>query len=1069
MGPFFVIKISNVVFNRPQVNDWDDMTILKFLPFICCISSDSSGSFDFDDGDQTLEDLCLLESEDPKLLKLMIHPFQLLQNKPIILILSFFPKHLQSFYQQLFLVNNPSVLPFPHLLIEFLYHAKNFQPYTLRFSILLTILLPIFKEHKMENFLLAFIKQCRDDEKEYLKRFNKKISCKTYTKILLKHPVDYISSHRTIKDAIEEERRRISMALNTTDGSSELYASSICLARLIQVLDKETEISVEVMIEEALIAAEKIEKPLWKLDALLIINGCPNTTCFQSRDRDLILELENFLTNSSTIFLGSMALIIRCLLNSERTFQPERLFDKIFQQLQFQFENEQQTICEAFVQFPSLYLRVCHFIRHKTKWINDDDFNIFNRIFRLHSTECATVLFTENSSFDLYKILLANMYLAELSVDVIKLENWLTNTTHSRQSYLTISELGNTCLHALKQEKSLVSTEIISNLSIYFAYFAESSISPTVADYAHLQALEYALANKKLQDVQSAKDFVLQWLSYENHSFLYHCAYMAAELLALSSMQSSEIIEKCCAILVSQEHCPYPGVTLRIIRHWQESDEKFFEILLKYLIKEDYTECLPVHLYDELHEEIHLKSAQEFQLLIDAERKKYKKTTDKKNGSISRWSLVELVRTWPTAALQYFLDVLSLLTTVTDYPFLTWLLEHMPIEIISQSTKNKRFCQYLLNTLDNEGIPVSLKLIIIQRLFYYQEDDDVRMTLWKIIRRNHKNKNKDDELLTIVCLRSLYWKRQVDLNEEELHELQLLHKCSSLSNELQQTILIGLYMRISREPEYYDVLEVYLCYMININDDSVTILDEENQEHIEQKAVDWILRYRSILLNRFVEDLCKRLNLLTTDLYAYIYVANLIGNKIREQFCDVIRESTMGENTFKSSLHLACQTKLTENNEHISHCIQVYAYFYEFTYDYASMLLKLKDNDLSRKLFHSISQYQIDRDAIDFLLNTLNSKSSSHCQRFSAGQLLFRLEEAGYISIVEIQETVISAIENYGSENNQSDYDLKRLLFNRMLHDLYDFEQNPKMLHSSIASLKLSPCTAAPAIVFASS
>lgn len=383
-----MIKISDDVFNRHQINDWDEMTMLHFLPFISYISSDCSRSFDFDD-DQILEDLRLLENEDPELLKEMIHPFQLLQSRPVILILSFFPKHLQSLYQQLFLINNPSALPFPHLLIEFLYNAREFEPYTLRFCILLTILLPTFKSHKMENFLLTFIKQCHTN-KEYLKRFNKKASCKIFVKILLKSPANYISSQTTIEEAIEEERRRISIAANSTDGSSQLYASSICLARLTQVLGKETEIPVEAMIEEALVTAKKIKNPLWRLDALLVISGCPDTTRFESSD--LILELEDLLTtsNNSTSFLGLIALIVRCLFNSESTFQPKRLFDRIFEQLHLQSENDQQTICETLAQFSSLHLRVCHFIRCKTDWINGDSFEVLNRIFRLHSSKYAT-------------------------------------------------------------------------------------------------------------------------------------------------------------------------------------------------------------------------------------------------------------------------------------------------------------------------------------------------------------------------------------------------------------------------------------------------------------------------------------------------------------------------------------------------------------------------------------------------------------------------------------------------------------------------------------------------------
>lgn len=1064
-----MIKISDTVFNRHQINDWDEMTMLQFLPFVSYISLDASRSFDFED-DEILEDLRLLENEDPKLLKKMMHPFQLLESKPLILILSFFPKHLQSLYQQLFLANNPSVLLFPHLLIEFLYYAREFAPCTLRFCILLTILLPTFKRHKMENLLLTFIEQCHTN-KEYLKRFNKKASCKAFTKILLASPANYVSSQTTIEDAIEEERRRMSIAANSVDSSSQLYTSSICLAYLIQVLDKETKTPVEAMVEEVLTTAKKIENPLWRLDALLVISRCSDATRFESRD--LILELEDLLTtsNNSTSFLGLIALIVRCLSTSKNTFQPKRLFDKIFEQLHLQSENDQQTICETLAQFPLLHVRIHHFIRYKTDWINGDDFEIFNRIFRLHSSKYVTTFFTDNPSLYSYETLLANMYLAELSVDLIKLENWLIQTTPSNQSCMAISELGKTCLHALQRDRSLVSTEIISNLSTYFAYFAESSISPTDEDQEQLQSLECALARRELEDVEAINDFVRKWLHYKTHPFLYHCAHMAAELVALSGIQSSDIIEECCAILISKEYRPCPEVAGRIIRHWQDFDVKFFRIILRYLIREDYAECLPSQLHSELHESLIVESFEEFELLIDAERQKHQTTTENENTSISRWSLFHLIGTWPTDALQYFIDVLLPLKTVTDYPLLTWLLEHIPTKIISESTENERFCEYLLSILNDECICISLKLIVVQHLSYYREDNRVRVILWDIVRKNSKTQTADDDHVTIACLRSLYWKRQVDLEEVELEELKLLCKCSSLSNKVHQAVLTGLYMHIIRESKSYDVFEVYLCYMNNIGDDNDNTFDddEQDQDGIAQRASDWIICHRSTLLGRFIEDLCKHLNPLLTDLYAYICVADLIGSKIKETLCDAIGESTMGENFFKSSLHLACHTKLTKNNEHIGHCIQVYAYFYEFTCDYASMLLKLKDDCLSRKLFRSISKFKIDREAIDSLLNTIHSTSSSDCERFCAGQFLLKLEEPGYVSIVEIQETIISAIEKYGVENNQSHYDLKRLLFERMSHDLYDPEEHPHTSLYSVAELQVTPSTAAPAIILESS
>jgi hypothetical protein len=658
-----MIAVLDSAFKRPDVNHWDEKTVLQFLPFVCYIPPRSGESSEFSD-DSTWEDICTLEHGDLKLLKQMTHPFQMFTNKPYLLTLAFFPKPLQSLYRQLFSVNVPSFLPFPHLLIEFLFHANKLESYTLRFCILITILLPVFQEYKMENLLLAFMKKC-DGDKQYLKRISKKSFCQPFTKILLKKQSNSISSQSTIEDAIEEECRRISMASNNMiKNSNQLYASSICLARLTQVLDKETKVSITTMIDEALIAAKNIENPLWRLDALLAISGAPDTTRFESSH--FISELENALVSSPS-FLGSVALIIRCLLNSERKFKPERLFDKIFELLHLQSEDEQEVICEALAYFPFLQLRVYHFINCKTRWTKTDHFHVFNRIFQLHSsTFAATFLVTNPSSF-LHKTLSASMYLAELSIDIIKLEERLVEKMHAGN---TPQQLAKKCLHALHQSQSFLSTETVSSLSTYFVYYEGSSTSFTNEDHNQLQTLEHALLYKRLEDVESASHFVLKWLNYDHHPFLFHCAHMGAVLLAQSGIRSPEIIQKCCKILISEEYCHCPEQARVITNNWGEFDKNLFEILLGYFIREDYAEYLSINLCKDLNKQLVVRSSQELKLLFDAERQKHQMTIGKQNGSTSQWSLFDLITTWPENAPQYFMNVLSLLKDDTEYSFL---------------------------------------------------------------------------------------------------------------------------------------------------------------------------------------------------------------------------------------------------------------------------------------------------------------------------------------------------------------------------------------------------------------
>jgi hypothetical protein len=357
-------------------------------------------------------------------------------------------------------------------------------------------------------------------------------------------------------------------------------------------------------------------------------------------------------------------------------------------------------------------------------------------------------------------------------------------------------------------------------------------------------------------------------------------------------------------------------------------------------------------------------------------------------------------------------------------------------------------------------------MVIIHLLISYQEDEGVRRALWDIILGNNNKQMKDYDLVAISCLQSLYCGREIDLNEEELNQLDLLRKSSLSSYELQQAALTGSYMHIIKQPRYYCVFEVYCSYMKNIGDENNDIFNDQQRDKIVEKASDWIISHRSVLLTRFVEELCKCLKPFHKDFYSYICVADLLCGKIREEFCDTIRQSVVGEDRFKDYLCAACRTNLTDNNGHIIHCVQVYACFQEFTCDYASMLLKVTDDDLSRRLSSTIQLLTIDRDAIDYLFDIVNSISSSNYERFRAAQVLFNLTKYDYVSIVEIQEAIVSAIEKFGLEDDQSDCDLKWLLAQNILDDLSDLERFPKTFQRPVASLTATPCLAAPAIVF---
>jgi hypothetical protein len=136
-------------------------------------------------------------------------------------------------------------------------------------------------------------------------------------------------------------------------------------------------------------------------------------------------------------------------------------------------------------------------------------------------------------------------------------------------------------------------------------------------------------------------------------------------------------------------------------------------------------------------------------------------------------------------------------------------------------------------------------------------------------------------------------------------------------------------------------------------------------------------------------------------------------------------------------------------------CFNLYSRFKEITNQYVSMLMALAlEDNLEVKpeysiLISGISHMQTldDREVVEQqLLSAM--KSISLCQRIYAAKVLYRLAITDQLSIIEVQQTLIAAIEDPWSHQKslnrlskgQLDYELKLLL----RHLLFTKDPNPQ-------------------------
>ncbi|CAF3295465.1 unnamed protein product [Rotaria sp. Silwood2] len=242
-----------------NVADWNEDAIVRRLAFVCCISLSRYVI-------ETEE----LEGGDIHLLQRGIHPFQLLQHKPVTLLLAYVPVPVRHLYMELFAqkqlcFNETSPLTFFHLLIESLRPILMIDWPCIRLYILISILSPIISQYRMENLVRFITTESFLDRSRwrFIKSLKNTFSRSFTSNILIVE--DYDAEKNIWELAAKEEQRRIDNAQSDLG----LYAACCCLAKVTRRY--EYSMSSEETLEKLWTIVQTIKQHIWRVDAAIDI------------------------------------------------------------------------------------------------------------------------------------------------------------------------------------------------------------------------------------------------------------------------------------------------------------------------------------------------------------------------------------------------------------------------------------------------------------------------------------------------------------------------------------------------------------------------------------------------------------------------------------------------------------------------------------------------------------------------------------------------------------------------------------------------------------------------------
>ncbi|CAF4543978.1 unnamed protein product [Rotaria socialis] len=1016
----FNIKMPSFINLRNIVN-WNDSVIVQRLAFVCCVSL-SRYSIETEE----------VEAEDIHLLKLGIHPFQLLQTKPIALLLSYVPISVQRLYLELFAqkqlcFNEISFLPFFHLLIESLNGLLMTYIPCIRLRILSSILSPIISQYRIEN-LVRFIASKDNRERtivSFIKKLNNDSTRTVKSHILIVENYDDVK--REYQLIVNKEQYRIDNAQNDL----ELYAACCCLAKVTRKYD--SSIESETILEKMWIFVQAIKQPVWRLDAAINIFYLilPNDAKFKplaDRFKTYFLRLISCLEEiePTTPLLSYVALFVRCMsvIRDEKFPLEKRLVYNILQRLETVSTNEQSVICEALASLPPFRCDVCQFVRQLKNCPGSN--LVFNQIY---SSNCK--IFAKYFSMHYFKTsdisnvrstLLTSMYLSEMNSYVQFIDDsMIKRTTQCEIEHEPIEQsLIEKCLMLLKKKPTCsLNVEAASNICELLC----SSI--TELEKMEMSRVEYALVNKENVS-EFARPFVLQWLNYRDDKLLNKFAYNGAILLASSKIWTTTIVEICCELMTNEyDHLRDRAIKLIESREWRNVGNGCTTKIIKCLYKWNETELKKFGDIEYILSTLFIETIDQMEEILKFERERFNKA----QLDVSKYevSFFRLMKELSIEATNYVIVIMiSLANSSLDSAnllFLQWILEYFQCKCL---VSDERFVELLIKLMLGSH-DSKLKVIVARNLLYFPCNEQIQNILWTII-TNNEHENSDELIAT--CIFSLYMNDEIAM-QEKLKQLDHLGQHTT-SLIIRQAALAKMYLYIKKKPEEYDTIDVYYSYMISTSERLTT--DDESSS--ARTAARCIAENASTLLPLFVEDMCKNLNqepFFGTP--AYMEVAESLCRDIPTDFLDAVRQNSFGEIAFRNSVYQSSKKVCLSSQQC---CIKVYACFEDVSLHLIEMIMQVVLKEPKVLSYdHLIKSLRVvsGRQPIELLLNILSSAKSLK-QRYVAAELLVHLASLNHVSVNEVGKLLNAAIEDpssqqfldLGSENTRADYKMKRLL-----------------------------------------
>lgn len=1029
------IKIPTTI-ELENIAIWDDNVIIRRLAFICCITSSK----------------CFMETEeledtDLSLLNAELHPFQLLQNKPVTLLLAYVPSSVQHLYIELFeqkqiSFDETSPLPFFHLLIGSLHELLMTQWPCIRLCILLSTLRPTIVQYKMENFVRIFTNKIdlRHKSKRLLEFFDRECY-NSFTRLVEIETADN-SEDINRELALEEERHRIENSQN----DFELYAACCCFAKLTRKNHGTTNEPPEMKLEKLWAAVQAIKEPLWRLDAAINIfyimlpmykNEAYVKDHMKCQFFRLIAWMEEL--ESTTPLLSYVAIFTRCMSFIRNDFPVDkRLIYNILQRLKTVTIAEQFAIYKALIALPPFRQDVCQFIHQSQCYANTVTFaQIYPSNFILFSKYFSTTFLKISNITKVRSIFLTSMYLSEIISYIQFLNDSVSKKTHYHITNESTSQTSfEKCLLALQMEP-------IKSLTVEAASTIDAFLSTSITEMDKIQIIRIEQAiMKKTNIIESARPYVVEWLKYRGDKILCSFAYYGALLLASSKIWRPTIVEMCCELLTNEnDHLRTTAIKLiddqnlnienqgiNIIIHWLDNWNE----------KETKKRWEIVHLFSTLY----IETIDQIEQIIQAERNRVIRTLEK-NPMVSDCivSSFRLIKEVSSEVKDYVLTIMISLfnspTDSTDLLFLQWFFEHFPSELLAL---DERFVEFLIKILI-DCQQTKIKIAVGKILIHFRRNESIQNILWTIV-TNNIQENSDEFIAACILSLNIDNNYSADIIigdqsndiivQERLKQIDHFRQ-HAYSLLIRQAALARICSHVEKISENYDIIEVYYSHMINAMRSSA------------KKASDWITGHTSVLLTLFIEDICKNFdNASVSIISAYIEVAALVCQQIADDFRNTVRQIPNREITFRKGVYeISKNVGIDEKN-----CLIVYACFEEVTLHFIEMIM-----EAALKTLKGFNHYEYviqclrfisGRQLIEVLFDILHSSKSLR-QRSTAGVLLVHLAYLNHVSLAEVQKLLNAAIEDPWSQHyfeidepqTRADYRLKRQLIRLLIGEEY--------------------------------